>query len=299
MLDVVDSVAVEPSRPPSVLVEAKSASKKESPSGQEITSSTARFRRNPAVLDALIHYKRTVAIVETLVAHNTIDQDYLAKSFAARYAQGPARGYSAATHRSLSAIKLGVPWRWTANSLFGGAGSCGNGAAMRASVVGAWFAPDLDRVVHEARLSAEVTHTHPEGVAGAIAVAVAAALACGAEQCPMGHDFIQAVLDEVPEGEVRQRAARGLLIGFGTPIGRAAEALGNGSALRAQDTVPLVLWCTAQHLGDYESALWLTVAALGDRDTTCAMVGGIVACYTGTAGLPVGWLAHREPLPAV
>jgi len=63
VLDVVDSVAVEPSRPPSVLVEAKSASKKESPSGQEITSSTARFRRNPAVLDALIHYKRTEAMV--------------------------------------------------------------------------------------------------------------------------------------------------------------------------------------------------------------------------------------------
>ena len=67
MLDVVDSVAVEPSRPPSVLVEAKSASKKESPSGQEITSSTARFRRNPAVLDALIHYKRTDAVLDRLL----------------------------------------------------------------------------------------------------------------------------------------------------------------------------------------------------------------------------------------
>jgi ADP-ribosylglycohydrolase len=60
-----------------------------------------------------------------------------------------------------------------------------------------------------------------------------------------------------------------------------------------------VLWCAAQRLRDYESALWLTVAALGDRDTTCAMVGGIVACHTGAAGLPAEWLAHREPLPAV
>jgi hypothetical protein len=66
VLDVVDSVAVEPSRPPSVLVEAKSAPKKESPSGQEITSSTARFRRNPVVLDALIHYKRTDAVLDRL-----------------------------------------------------------------------------------------------------------------------------------------------------------------------------------------------------------------------------------------
>lgn len=43
--------------------------------------------------------------------------------------------------------------------------------------LGAWFADDLDRVVSEARASAEVTHFHPEGQAGAIAIAVAAAWA--------------------------------------------------------------------------------------------------------------------------
>jgi hypothetical protein len=35
-----------------------------------------------------------------------------------------------------------------------------------------------------------------------------------------------------------------------------------------------VRWCASQHLTDDEQALWLTVGVLGDRDTTCAIVGG-------------------------
>jgi ADP-ribosylglycohydrolase len=63
------------------------------------------------------------------------------------------------------------------------------------------------------------------------------------------------------------------------------------------DTVPFALWCAAQHLDDYEAALWLTVSGLGDRDTTCAIVGGIVALFTGTDGIPAEWRHAREPLP--
>ena len=51
------------------------------------------------------------------------------------------------------------------------------------------------------------------------------------------------------------------------------------------------------HLGDYEEALWLTVSGLGDRDTTCAMVGGIVALSAGEGSIPPIWTAAREVLP--
>ena len=73
--------------------------------------------------------------------------------------------------------------------------------------------------------------------------------------------------------------------------------LGNGSEVTAQDTVPFVLWSAAHHLDNYESALWHTASGLGDMDTTCAMVGGIVVMYTGIEGIPVEWLNNREPLP--
>lgn len=49
-------------------------------------------------------------------------------------------------------------------------GSFGNGSAMRVSSV-AWLFDDLDTVRKMARLSAEVTRNHPEGIKGAEATA--------------------------------------------------------------------------------------------------------------------------------
>ena len=87
-------------------------------------------------------------------------------------------------------------------------------------------------------------------------------------------------------------------IGPDVPVQTVVGFLGNGSQVSAQDTVPFCLWCAAQHLADYETALWLTVAGQGDRDTTCAIVGGIVASRVGAAAIPDAWRAAREPLPA-
>jgi ADP-ribosylglycohydrolase len=42
--------------------------------------------------------------------------------------------------------------------------------------------------------------------------------------------------------------------------------------------------------------MWQTVSALGDRDTTCAIVGGIVAVQVGEEGIPPEWRQAREPL---
>ncbi len=75
------------------------------------------------------------------------------------------------------------------------------------------------------------------------------------------------------------------------------HVLGNGTHVTAQDTVPFTLWCAAHHLSDYTEAVWVAISALGDRDTTAAIVGGIVASYVGAAGIPTDWRAAREPLP--
>ena len=55
-------------------------------------------------------------------------------------------------------------------------GSYGNGSAMRVSSAG-WLFDDLETVRHMARLSAKVTHNHPEGIKGAEATASAIYLA--------------------------------------------------------------------------------------------------------------------------
>ena len=55
-------------------------------------------------------------------------------------------------------------------------GSYGNGSAMRVSSV-AWLYDSLELVRQKARLTAEITHNHPEGIKGAEATASAIYLA--------------------------------------------------------------------------------------------------------------------------
>lgn len=42
--------------------------------------------------------------------------------------------------------------------------------------------------------------------------------------------------------------------------------------------------------------MWTTVAGLGDRDTTCAIVGGIVVLASGTESIPEPWRDACEPI---
>ena len=47
----------------------------------------------------------------------------------------------------------------------------GNGAAMRASVIGIRFRNNLDELIEQAILAGKMTHTHPYGYLGSVAVA--------------------------------------------------------------------------------------------------------------------------------
>jgi ADP-ribosylglycohydrolase len=145
-----------------------------------------------------------------------------------------------------------------------------------------------------------VTHAHPEATAGAVAVAVAAAWAWRSRGNipPQPQEFLNHVLQFIPDSEVARGVHRARDLDRETPVRIAAATLGNGSKISAQDTVPFVLWSSAQHLDNYEEALWHTVSGFGDMDTTCAMVGGIVAMYTGVDGIPAEWRRNREALPA-
>jgi ADP-ribosylglycohydrolase len=239
-----------------------------------------------------------LSIMACLERYGKIDQDFLAHSFAESY--DPTRGYGMAMHSHLAEVRLGVPWKVSAEGLFGGQGSFGNGAAMRVAPLGAYFADDLEAVVEQADLSAHVTHAHPEGRAGAIAVALAAAWAwrCRAERVrPDPRDFLDRVREGVPDSLVGEGLRHARELPPDASLALAVAALGNGRQISAQDTVPFALWCAARHLDNYEEAIWLAIEALGDIDTNCAIVGGVVATYTGMLGIPVEWLRSREPLP--
>lgn len=60
--------------------------------------------------------------------------------------------------------------RWLADPLLEAYNSFGNGSAMRVSAVG-WLFDTLGETLEQAYMSAECTHSHPEGIKGACAVA--------------------------------------------------------------------------------------------------------------------------------
>ena len=148
-----------------------------------------------------------ISIVEGLKLYGYVHQDALARRFAWRYEREPDRGYGSMTRAQLNEINRGGDWRQGAANAFGGQGSMGNGGAMRVAPLGGYFADDLKRTAEEARASALVTHTHPEGVAGTIAVAIAAALAWQTRNAPKDQRIKQlfdAVLEFTPESKTRR-----------------------------------------------------------------------------------------------
>ncbi|WP_405648504.1 ADP-ribosylglycohydrolase family protein [Streptomyces sp. NBC_00019] len=233
-----------------------------------------------------------LGIFRVLDEFGEVRRTELAQAFALGYDADPARGYGHGMHQLLPRL-LHEPGRWPefARELFGGEGSLGNGAAMRVAPLGAWFHTDLSRVVEQATLSAEVTHAHPEGVAGAVAVAVAAALSAGHELT------LDAVASLTPRSAVQEGLVRAAEVPFSTEPWKASDLLGNGQRIRADDTVPFALWTAARHADDLVSALWSTAEGFGDVDTTCAITGGVVAARTGVEDVPEGWLRRREAVP--
>lgn len=226
-------------------------------------------------------------LVQALQQKGLVESQDLFHRLAAAHQADPGRGYGVGMILLFHQVQKGMPWQTAVRDLFGdGQGSYGNGAAMRVAPLGAYFAEDYGRVVEQARASAMATHTHPEGIAGAIAVALAAAALTRGQA-----DLFEPVLQYTPHGLTRQglEKARDFQ---GTPQ-EAALLLGSGQQVTAQDTVPFCLWCVSRYRDSYQECFWSTLSGQGDRDTNCAITGGIVAL---AAGLPQGWLQNREPL---
>ncbi|WP_437581861.1 ADP-ribosylglycohydrolase family protein [Sorangium sp. So ce887] len=104
------------------------------------------------------------------------------------------------------------------------------------------------------------------------------------------------VLARTPGSATPERIERAVAIDPTEPVEVAMWALGTGNKVSSADTVPFALWCAARHLGDHEEALGATLSGLGDRGTTCAIVGGIVALSCPPEGIPASWRAAREGL---
>ncbi len=145
-------------------------------------------------------------------------------------------------------------------------GSWGNGSAMRVSPVG--FAFDAaEKVLSEAKRSAEISHDHPEGIKGAQAAAFAVFLA------RTTHDK-----------ETIKRVISGR---FAYNLDRTIDEIRPGYSfdVSCQGTVPEAIIAFMESIS-YEDAVRNAVSLGGDSDTLACITGGIAEAYYGS--VPAG-----------
>ena len=134
-------------------------------------------------------------------------------------------------------------------------------SAMRVSAIG-WLYEDLDTVLKMAKLSAEVTHNHPEGIKGAQATASAIFLA--------RKGYTKAEIKEYIE------------ILFEYDLNRTCDEIRPTYCHKesCQETVPEAIIAFLESTG-FEDAIRTAVSLGGDCDTLTCITGSIAEAFYG------------------
>lgn len=217
-----------------------------------------------------------------------VDLTDLGDCFAAAYEEEPWRGYGAGPPRIFAAARKGTPYVEAAAALFGGSGSFGNGAAMRAAPVGVVAAPHPVEAARLARRQALVTHAHVLAQDGAALIAMAVAVAAEGDPSDRLADLGQHLETE----EFKRALEHALELADEDDPARLGRALGNGVAALA--SVPTALACFLGAPDDPREVLVRAVTVGGDTDTIAAMAGAVVGARVGAQGLPSRLLARLE-----
>jgi ADP-ribosylglycohydrolase len=199
----------------------------------------------------------TVAVAQAILQQQPYEQPL--RELGQRY---PDAGYG------------GMFRRWLQGELTGPYNSYGNGSAMRVSPVALAF-DDRQQLLQQARLSAAVTHDHPEGVRGAQALALAVWLARnGSDRDTIRHSIVQE---------------------FGYPLDFTADEIRPGYAfdVTCQGSVPQALVAFLEST-DYEDAVRIAISLGGDADTLACMAGAVAEMFYKGVPAPIVWEVQQR-----
>jgi ADP-ribosylglycohydrolase len=229
-------------------------------------------------------------LADSLIALGKIDCDDIARRFAAGYRW--SRGYGPGAAKVLKRIARGQDWR-QANRAIYPQGSFGNGAAMRAPVLGLYLARRTSGLLDAVTQVSSITHVHPLAINGALLVAAATAHAL---TFPEPVAIIQALIDtcDVEPYCGQLGIALAWLQAGEQPDARAVAAqLGNGIAatLSCVTSIYIALRFLNQPFLDMQR---FVVQVKGDVDTIGAMAGAIWGAANGLDKIPHALLLKLE-----
>ncbi len=168
-----------------------------------------------------------------------------------------------------------IKWLLTEDS--GPYNSWGNGSAMRVSPVGFAF-NSIEEVLDQSQKTAEITHSHPEGIKGAQAAALSVYLA--------------------REKKNKAQIKKEIETRFGYDLDRTVDEIRKVYSfdISCQGTVPEAVISFLES-DSYEDAIRNAVSLGGDSDTLACITGAIAEAFYG--GIP-GYILEKtaEILPA-
>ena len=183
-----------------------------------------------------------------------------------------------------------------------GVRSAGNGAAMRAAIIGVFFRDEAEKRAQFGRAIAEVTHRDERAVEGALFAAEMAA-AC-AHRAPALNGFSTETLigcyDEARR-IVRGSSLRAAIEGAGELAAQCADTPKAAEELKTSGfilhTIPFAVFCFLRYGNEPLRALGEPIRAGGDTDSIAAILGAWLGALHGMAGLPVQLLAKIHDGP--
>jgi poly(ADP-ribose) glycohydrolase ARH3 len=241
-----------------------------------------------------------IGLATSLLRKGHVEAWDLGETFRRNFEKEPWRGYATGPPTIFSLVHSEeIDYVDAAQMLFGGAGSFGNGAAMRIVPLGLFF-HNSPQIYQLAIGSAEVTHAHPIGKDGAAvqAFAVAQAVKLDPTEEFRPEQFVRHLIGYARTREMEEKleVVKRLLC-EGLVPSLAARQLGQSVAVH--ESLPFGIYSFLRFPSSFEDCLYCAIMHGGDRDTLGAMAGALSGAYLGFEAIPLSWrtkLENREKI---
>ena len=255
-------------------------------------------------------------IALSFVEQKKLDVGCIARRFTEEYFDQPGRGYGGAVRGVFEKLRdqqyqdpLGP-----ASEQFGGSGSYGNGAGMRAHPIGMALAEGTEKeVVEMAQNIAKVTHGNPLGVLGGVMQAVGVYHALRGATPAEVRERVEATVEDDIDFSMKMGVIHRSLERSEEDLDYIVqgddEAVGLGNGVAALHSVPTALFCFLKVLGKedpgkersieasqalFEEVLVLAIRCGGDTDTIASMACALAGAALGQQAVAPELVARCE-----
>lgn len=213
----------------------------------------------------------SLCVANSLLECREFNPTDLAQRYQEWFFEGNPRGFGHTTRIAMNALKDGAHW-----SESGVDGSYGNGTAMRAAPFGVFFRNDMKSLIEAVSIDSAITHNSPDAKAGAIAIAVATALAANGDT----DKLLDRVFEKLPDSAIKKTVST-LDILISSDYIKPMEALrALGTSANIKETVPAALYCFLK-FDRFISAAYAIIKVGGDTDTNSSIIGALYGAKYG------------------